>query len=109
MFIAHSLCEGATLFSFAGENRRSVRSGVSRPWRIDRPDPKPPTLPGGWNPAPPIHVAPRGHRPEIITDCHRVLLADPAGNIIGLYDGQWWQGGPPGKLVYASRETSRAF
>jgi len=67
------------------------------------------TGPGGWHPKPPSYVAPSPNRPELLVDAHRVMLADPDGFLIGLNGDEFWQGGPPGNLVYASRETSRAF
>ena len=54
----------------------------------------------------PHWIGPRPTRPETILDSHGVFLIDPDGNFLG-FDGNWGEGGPLGRLLYASRSSTR--
>ena len=46
-------------------------------------------------------------RPDVLVDQHRVLLADPDDNIIGLGADLWGRGGPIARVAYARRSNTR--
>ena len=54
---------------------------------------------------PPVQMWPSRTRPEFIVDCWGVMLADPAGNIIG-FNSNWGGGRPPAKMITATRTST---
>lgn len=61
-------------------------------------------------PPPPVFLAPKADRPELLVDQHRVLIMDPTDQSLVGMDGARGAAGALGRLSYAERTpSSRGF